>query len=63
MAAKQAPQKKGKRFARYAMYSTSGNKLERKNKLCPKCGASSYLANHKDRLTCGKCGYVETKPK
>ena len=30
-------------------------------KNCPKCGNSSRLANHKDRLACGKCGYSEKK--
>ncbi|MGM5482107.1 MAG: 30S ribosomal protein S27ae [Nanobdellota archaeon] len=40
-------------------YSVNNNKLERKNKTCPKCGPSVFLANHKDRKTCGKCGYME----
>jgi ubiquitin-small subunit ribosomal protein S27Ae len=40
-------------------YSVSGNKIERKNKFCPKCGKGVFLANHKDRKTCGKCGYME----
>lgn len=56
---KAAPAKKGKSFSRYKMYAAAGGKLERKNKSCPKCGKDSYLANHKDRLTCGKCNYVE----
>ena len=30
-------------------------------KPCPKCGAR--LAAHKDRMSCGKCGYTEFKPK
>ncbi len=53
--------KKKKPFNRYKMYKASGDKLERLNKPCPKCGKDSYLANHKDRLACGKCGYVERK--
>lgn len=28
---------------------------------CPKCGAGVKLANHKDRHSCGKCGYFERK--
>jgi len=32
---------------------------KRKNKFCPKCGAGVFLAQHKDRLTCGKCHYME----
>ena len=34
-----------------------------KNQSCPKCGPGVFLANHKDRLTCGSCGYVEMKGK
>ncbi len=28
-------------------------------KLCPRCHAK--MANHKDRLSCGKCSYTEFK--
>jgi small subunit ribosomal protein S27Ae len=30
-----------------------------KNRNCPKCGPGHFLANHKGRVVCGKCGYVE----
>ena len=40
-------------------YEVSGGKLKRKNKSCPKCGAGVFLAQHKDRVYCGKCNYVE----
>ena len=26
---------------------------------CPKCGAGVFLAKHKDRVSCGRCGYTE----
>ncbi len=32
-----------------------------KGSLCPRCGAGTWLAEHKDRSTCGKCKYSETK--
>lgn len=32
-----------------------------KTKSCPKCGPGVKLAEHKDRLSCGKCGYYEKK--
>ncbi|MEM3362180.1 MAG: hypothetical protein QXV64_03795 [Candidatus Anstonellaceae archaeon] len=32
-----------------------------KRKFCPKCGAPVKLAEHKDRRSCGKCGYFERK--
>lgn len=30
-------------------------------KQCPKCGPGYRLAEHKNRRSCGKCGYMETK--
>ena len=53
------PVKKGKSFSRYKLYTVVGDKVTRKNKTCPKCGADSFLAAHKDRLTCGKSNYME----
>jgi ubiquitin-small subunit ribosomal protein S27Ae len=40
-------------------YEVSGTELKRKNKFCPKCGSGVFLAKHKNRLTCGKCHYME----
>ncbi|EAL46183.1 ribosomal protein s27a domain containing protein [Entamoeba histolytica HM-1:IMSS-B] len=36
---------------------TSAGKVERLRKCCAnkKCGVACFLAQHKDRLTCGKC--------
>jgi len=31
------------------------------HKYCPKCGPGVALAEHKDRRSCGKCGYYEKK--
>ena len=44
---------------KYSLYEKSGEGLKRKTKFCPKCGAGVFLAKHKDRLTCGSCGYME----
>jgi small subunit ribosomal protein S27Ae len=30
-----------------------------RNKFCPRCGKGVFMAKHKDRVTCGKCGYTE----
>ena len=35
------------------------DKLIRKNASCPKCGPGFFMAVHKDRISCGKCGYSE----
>jgi ubiquitin-small subunit ribosomal protein S27Ae len=56
---KGGPVKKGKQYHMYKVYEVTGNSVKRKNKTCPKC--SVLLANHKDRWTCGKCGYMEKK--
>ena len=32
-----------------------------KNPTCPKCGPGTFLAAHKDRQSCGRCGYMEKK--
>ncbi|MGV8169364.1 MAG: 30S ribosomal protein S27ae [Candidatus Nanoarchaeia archaeon] len=44
-----------------SLYDLSSGNAKRKNKSCPKCGAGVFLAEHKDRITCGKCGYREKK--
>jgi len=36
---------------------------KKKSKNCPKCGPGNTLAAHKDRETCGKCGYTTFKSK
>jgi len=46
-----------KRWKKYEV-DESGN-VKRKGKFCPKCGAGVFLAQHKDRVSCGKCGYTE----
>ena len=60
--AKDAPKKK-RTSKKWKAYSTSGSGLTRKGKFCPKCGTGVFLANHKDRLTCGMCHYTEFQKK
>ena len=47
--------------ARVGLYEVKGDVLSRTHKSCPKCGAGTYLAEHKDRRSCGRCGYSESK--
>jgi len=54
--AKDAPKKPA--YQIYKAYKVEGDKVVRKAGLCPKC-EGSLLASHKDRKTCGKCGYME----
>jgi ubiquitin-small subunit ribosomal protein S27Ae len=53
--------KEGKKLS--ALFEISGDSIKRKNRNCPKCGPGTFLANHKDRMVCGSCKYVEFKSK
>ena len=43
------------------IFKVEGDKIVRLRRHCPKCGDGFFLADHKDRLSCGKCGYTEFK--
>jgi len=60
MAEKGKPSSAGKKAKSYQVWKMYQGK-DKKNKTCPKCGPGFFLANHKDRLTCGKCGYMEKR--
>jgi ubiquitin-small subunit ribosomal protein S27Ae len=47
--------------ARVGLYNTKGDVLARTHKTCPKCGPGTFLAEHANRRSCGKCGYMESK--
>lgn len=39
-------------------YEVQGNELKRRRKSCPRCGEGTWLAKHRNRQYCGKCGYT-----
>lgn len=45
------------------IFKVEGDKIVRLRRSCPKCGDGVFLAEHKDRLSCGACGYTEFKSK
>jgi ubiquitin-small subunit ribosomal protein S27Ae len=47
---------------KYKHYVVDGSSLK-KGKSCPRCGPGVFLAQHKGRLTCGKCKYTEFSDK
>ncbi len=60
--------KKGKTIRKSAkspkkssFYKVQGETLSVTKKFCPKCGHGVFMAEHKDRVHCGKCGYSEFK--
>ena len=56
--AKPKPKEK-KPYNVYKLYEKKGEEAGRKNSTCPKCGDGVFMAKHKNRKTCGKCGYTE----
>jgi small subunit ribosomal protein S27Ae len=40
-------------------FALKGERVERPNKTCPKCGDGVFMASHANRLHCGRCGYTE----
>lgn len=46
---------------KYQFFKVEGNSINRVRKYCPKCGPGVFIAEHKDRFSCGKCGYTEFK--
>lgn len=52
---------KGKNHPSQLYKSYEGAKT--KNQFCPKCGVGTFMANHNNRLSCGKCKYTEFKKK
>ena len=40
-------------------YEVVDGKIKRKREFCPKCEAGVFLAVHKNRTSCGKCGYTK----
>jgi small subunit ribosomal protein S27Ae len=49
------PHKNKPTSKKYEHYSNG----KKKDKTCPRCGPATFLANHKTRLSCGKCKYTE----
>lgn len=56
-----AEKKEGKKPAAQAAKKEKKAGPYKPGKSCPKCGAGVRLAEHKDRRSCGKCGYYEKK--
>ncbi|WP_319378953.1 30S ribosomal protein S27ae [uncultured Methanocorpusculum sp.] len=59
MAAKKVVKATPKRSELYTV-DTQG-KATTSHRACPRCGAGVFMGEHKDRFSCGKCGYTEFK--
>jgi len=47
--------------AKSKLYKFEGDELKRLRPHCPRCGPGVFMAEHENRLACGRCGYTEFK--
>lgn len=45
----------------WKFYKIEGETLQKLKKDCQRCGKGVFLAEHKDRFTCGTCGFTQFK--
>jgi small subunit ribosomal protein S27Ae len=43
----------------YKYYTIQGDKVTKNKRECQRCGKGAFMAEHKDRYTCGRCGFTE----
>jgi small subunit ribosomal protein S27Ae len=53
--------KKGAAGSLQKLYQVKDGQVVRLRQHCPKCGPGIFLAQHKNRTSCGHCGYTEFK--
>jgi small subunit ribosomal protein S27Ae len=49
---------KGKEVQVWKYYKVEGGTLTRLRRECPRCGPGVFMAQHADRLYCGRCGHT-----
>ena len=47
----------------WKLYKVEDTTLTRLKKECPRCGKGYFMAEHKDRMSCGNCGYTTFRTK
>ncbi len=55
--------KKGQSTSVWKYYKVEGQTVKKLRRECPRCGKGVFMGEHKDRVTCGRCGYTEFKSK
>ncbi|MFQ5941842.1 MAG: 30S ribosomal protein S27ae [Nitrososphaerales archaeon] len=55
--------KKGQNTSVWKYYKIEGEQAKRLKKECSRCGKGVFMGEHKDRFSCGRCGYTEFKSK
>jgi len=60
-AEKKREKKKRQEKGVHAMYKVEGEKVTRLRPTCERCGPGYFMGDHKDRYTCGHCGFTRYK--
>lgn len=55
------PKKKKEEKGVHVMYKSEGEKVARTHPTCERCGPGYFMGDHKDRYTCGHCGFTRYK--
>jgi len=50
-----------KKSVKSKIYKIEGDSIKRTRPTCPRCGPGVFMAEHKNRWACGKCGYTDFK--
>ncbi len=58
-----AKKSNSEKYGVWKFYKVEGDRLESTRQTCPKCGSGVFLAKHKNRVSCGKCGYTQFESK
>ena len=45
----------------HALYKVEGETVSRLRPTCERCGPGYFMGDHKDRYTCGHCGFTRYK--
>ncbi len=61
MAEGKKKEKKTRGSKLWKAYEVKGSQLVRVKKFSPKAGTGFFMAEHKNRRTCGKTGYMEKR--
>jgi small subunit ribosomal protein S27Ae len=65
MAGQKKPKSKSKHrnVQIWKKYRVEAGKALMAGKWCPRCGPGVSMAQHRDRIACGRCGYAELEKK
>ena len=56
-----AEKKKREEKGAHALYKIENDKATRLRPACERCGIGYFMADHRDRYTCGHCGFTRYK--